>query len=85
MRQNFGRFRMCYEQGLVRNPNLQGRVTTRFIIDNRGAVSHAQSAGSDLPDAAVTGCVVRAFYGLSFPSPESGIVRVTYPLVFSPA
>ena len=26
VRQNYGRFRMCYEQGLARNPNLEGRV-----------------------------------------------------------
>jgi hypothetical protein len=26
---------------------------------------------------------VRAFYGLSFPQPEGGIVTVTYPISFS--
>jgi hypothetical protein len=29
--------------------------------------------------------VTRAFYGLSFPHPENGIVTVTYPIVFSAA
>jgi hypothetical protein len=28
--------------------------------------------------------VTRAFYGLSFPAPDSGIVTVTYPIMFSP-
>jgi hypothetical protein len=28
---------------------------------------------------------VRAFYGLSFPQPEHGIVTVTYPFMFSPS
>jgi hypothetical protein len=28
--------------------------------------------------------VTRAFYGLSFPQPEGGIVTVTYPITFSP-
>ncbi len=83
VRQNFGRFRLCYEQGLARNPNLEGRVSVRFVIGNDGAVSTV-SAGGDLPDQGAKSCVATAFYGLSFPSPKDGIVRVTYPLMFSP-
>ncbi len=83
-RQNFGRFRMCYEQGLARNPELTGRVTARFVIGRDGSVSSATNGGSDLPDTGVVSCVVRAFYGLSFPRPEGGIVTVVYPIVFSP-
>lgn len=84
IRQNFGRFRACYQAGLLRNPALAGRVTTSFVIGRDGSVSSVSNGGSDLPDSAVTSCVVRAFYGLSFPQPEGGIVMVTYPIVFSP-
>ncbi|HET7539987.1 MAG TPA: AgmX/PglI C-terminal domain-containing protein [Polyangiaceae bacterium] len=84
VRQNFSRFRTCYEQGLGRNPNLEGRVTARFVIGRDGAVSNASNGGSDLPDSAVVSCVVSAFYGLTFPEPEGGIVTVVYPIVFSP-
>jgi hypothetical protein len=84
VRQNFGRFRMCYEQGLSRNPNLEGRVGVRFVIGRDGAVSNVGNGGSDLPDGAVVSCVISAFYGLSFPQPEGGIVSVTYPIMFSP-
>lgn len=84
VRQNFGRFRMCYEQGLSRNPNLEGRVGVRFVIGRDGAVSNVGNGGSDIPDSAVVSCVVQAFYGLSFPQPEGGIVTVTYPIMFSP-
>ena len=69
VRQNFGRFRFCYENALRNNPSLQGRVAVRFVIGRDGAVS----------------CVVRAFYGLSFPQPdEGGIVTVVYPIMFTP-
>jgi len=85
VRQNFGRFRLCYQNALRNNPNLSGRVAVRFVIGRDGAVGSAASGGSDLPDAAVVSCVVRAFYGLSFPSPDGGIVTVTYPIVFSPS
>lgn len=84
VRQNFGRFRLCYEQGLGRNPNLAGRVSVRFVIGRNGAVSNVSNGGSDLPDSAVVKCVVRAFYGLSFPKPEGGIVTVVYPIMLQP-
>jgi hypothetical protein len=84
VRQNFGRFRLCYENGLRTNPNLQGRVAIKFVIDRSGAVSTASDGGSDLPDQGVVGCVVRGFGNLSFPQPEGGIVTVVYPIIFNP-
>jgi tetratricopeptide (TPR) repeat protein len=84
VRQNFGRFRLCYENGLRNNPNLEGRVSTRFIITKDGSVSGVANAGSSLPDAGVVACVVRSFTSLSFPQPEGGIVTVVYPISFAP-
>jgi hypothetical protein len=83
VRQNFGRFRLCYELGLRSNAALSGRVTVKFVIDRTGAVTVASDGGSDLPDASVVQCVVRAFGSLSFPSPSSGIVVVLFPIEFS--
>jgi hypothetical protein len=85
VRQNYGRFRACYENGLRTNPNLTGRVTARFIIGRDGGVSSVANGGSDLPDASVVSCVVSAFYGLSFPAPDGGIVTVSYPLMLTPS
>lgn len=84
VRQNFGRFRLCYENGLRANPSLQGRVATKYIIDRDGSVKTTQDNGSDIPDQNVVQCVVRAFGNLSYPQPEGGIVTVTFPLIFSP-
>jgi hypothetical protein len=84
VRQNYGRFRACYEVGLRSNPNLEGRVTARFVIGSDGSVSNV-SAGGDLPDAGVKSCVASAFYGLSFPTPEGGIVTVSYPIMLTPS
>lgn len=85
VRQNFGRFRQCYESALRANPNLTGRVTARFLIDRDGSVSTASNGGSDLPDSGAVQCVIRAFYGLSFPAPRDGVVRVSYPILFTPS
>ncbi len=84
VRSSFGRFRLCYENGLRQNPNLTGRVSVQFVIGRDGAVSSATSQGSDLPDTSVIACVVRAFATLSFPEPEGGTVAVTYPILFAP-
>jgi hypothetical protein len=84
VRQNFGRFRLCFENGLTKNPNLQGRVTVKFIIDRSGAVTMASDGGSELPDTGVVQCVVRGFSNLSFPAPEGGVVQVAYPIIFTP-
>lgn len=84
VRQNFGRFRLCYENGLRNNPNLQGRVSVRFVIGRDGSVSQVANGGSDLADPAAVSCIVRAFGGLSFPQPEGGIVTVVYPIILTP-
>ncbi|HMY19589.1 MAG TPA: AgmX/PglI C-terminal domain-containing protein [Polyangium sp.] len=85
VRQNFGRFRLCYENGLRRNPNLIGRVGIRFTIGRDGAISNVRNGGSDLPDAGVVACVGRNFNNLEFPQPEAGIVTVVFPIFFAPA
>ena len=84
VRQQFGRFRRCYENGLRGDPNLAGRVSVRFMINAEGDVMNVASGGGDLTNSAVVACVVRAFQGLRFPAPEGGIVTVTYPIVFAP-
>ncbi|MEO8877378.1 MAG: AgmX/PglI C-terminal domain-containing protein [Polyangiaceae bacterium] len=86
VRQNGGRFRNCYENGLRQNPGLTGRVAVKFIIGRDGDVSmSADSEKSDMPDMAVRACVVKSFYGITFPAPQGGTVQVTYPLMFSPS
>jgi hypothetical protein len=84
VRQNFGRFRLCYEAGLRSNPGLQGRVATQFVIGRDGSVNVARDAGSDLPDQQVVQCIVRSFTSLSFPAPDGGVATVTYPIILQP-
>lgn len=84
VRQNFGRFRLCYEAGLRANPSLSGRVVTKFVIGRDGAVSQAMDGGSDIANQEVIGCVVRSFNALSFPAPDNGIATVIYPISLSP-
>jgi hypothetical protein len=80
VRQNYGRFRLCYENGLRSDPQLHGRVSVRFVIAPDGSVSSSQDAGSSLPAPGVVACIVRGFTNLSFPQPEGGTVQVVYPI-----
>lgn len=84
VRQNFGRYRLCYENALRTDPKVQGRVTVKFVIDSGGAVRTASDGGSDVPDQGMIACVVRGFGNLMFPQPEGGEVTVIYPIIFAP-
>ena len=85
VRQSFGRFRLCYENGLRTNPKLEGRVSVKFVIGRTGDVTSTADGGSDMPDKGVVACVMRAIGNLTFPQPEGGIVTVVLPIVFAPA
>ena len=85
VRLNSGRFVGCYKDGLRTNPSLSGRVSVAFVIGRDGSVTTANdTSGSDIADHNVRACVVKSFYGLSFPEPAGGIVSVTYPFSFTP-
>jgi hypothetical protein len=85
VRRSHGRFRVCYERGLIDNPNLQGRIAARFVVDVDGQAAHVGSGGSDFPDSRVISCVVRSFYGLSFPRPARGIATVSIFVLLNPS
>lgn len=83
MRQNFGRFRLCYENGLRTAPKLEGKVTLAFTIRRDGKVEGA-TATTDLTDKAVSTCMARAVESISFPSPDGGVAKVTFELLLTP-
>jgi hypothetical protein len=85
VRGKYGDYRGCYEQGLTRNPSLEGRVAVKFVIGTSGATASAADAGSTIPDPQMIQCVVSAFKALKFPSPPGGTVAVTFPILFSPS
>jgi len=84
VRRSFDRFRLCYEPRLRTDPTLHGRVAVKLTIEPDGSVATAADAASDLPDAGVVDCVVRAFATMAFPPSGAGRVTVVYPLVFHP-
>jgi hypothetical protein len=84
IRQNYGRFRLCYENALRHHPDLRGSVVVKLVIGRDGSVVTAQDGGSDLPDQETVSCVVRSFMKVSFPQPDGGIVTVSTRIDFAP-
>jgi hypothetical protein len=85
LRQNYPKFRVCYEQGLGRDAHLQGRVTVKLVIGRDGTVTSANQAdGTTMPDVRVIECVLQEYRQVVFPKPEGGTVTVIYPIAFSP-
>jgi hypothetical protein len=86
VRQNFAKFRMCYEHGLAKNPTLAGKIVIEFTIAVDGSVTRATEVTNELPDREVAACVAKSFYTLCFDRPEggTGTVKVTYPIMLAP-
>jgi Ca-activated chloride channel family protein len=86
LRQRLGVVRLCYERGLGRDPSLIGRVNVRLVIDQDGKTLSATSAGGNLTDSSVVGCILAAVRTAEFPAPDSPVaVTVTVPFSFHPA
>ncbi len=84
VRAHINEVRSCYNQGLSRDPSLQGRVVIQFTIAD-GKVPAAVVQNSTLKDQAVGNCVAKAMRRWKFPKSQDGKnVLVTYPFLFSP-
>lgn len=74
----------CYNQGLVRDPNLEGRVAVQFTIGPTGSVGMAVVESSSVRDASVSQCIAKSVKRWKFPKPDTGgNVIVTYPFVLA--
>lgn len=80
MRRNVAKFRYCYQQALMKNPKLQGRVTLKLDVDAQGRVTTAKATG-DLGDD-VPACIEKVAKSLVFPALPEGPTSVTYPFHF---
>ncbi len=78
--------KFCYEQQLNARPDLQGRVTTKFVISPTGSVQSAMVESSSLRNEAVESCIVSAVRRWTFPAPDGGgVVVVNYPFLLDAA
>ena len=86
VRRHINEVKFCYEQQLNSRPDLQGRVTTKFVISPTGSVQSAMVGSSSLRNEAVESCIVRAVRRWTFPAPDGGgVVVVNYPFLLDAA
>lgn len=84
VRAHINEVRSCYNAGLTKNPNLQGRVAINFVITGTGKVGTAVVQESSLKDKSVGNCIAKAVKRWKFPKPQGGgNVIVTYPFNLS--
>jgi TonB family protein len=85
VRAHINEVRYCYNQGLTKDPNLEGRVKVQFTIGPTGAVPVAVVAEKTIKDNNVAQCIAKAVKRWKFPRPpQGGNVVVTYPFVLQP-
>ena len=84
VRAHINEVRHCYNQGLSRDPNLQGRVAIKFVITATGKIGSSVTEESTVKDNAVNTCVAKAVKRWKFPKPRGGgNVLVSYPFTLS--
>jgi TonB family protein len=80
IQEHAGAFRHCLvAEG---RPGLTGKVVVAFHIAADGRMDEVSVESSTLGDAAVEGCVVARFRALTFPRPNDGYDRGTWPVTF---
>ncbi|PRQ05384.1 AgmX/PglI C-terminal domain-containing protein [Enhygromyxa salina] len=85
VRAHINEVRSCYNAGLTKNPNLEGRVAVNFVITGTGKVGSSVVQESTIKDTSVANCIAKAVKRWQFPKPRGGgNVIVTYPFNLSP-
>ena len=86
IKRHLNQLRYCYQRELQKDPDLEGKITVRFVIAADGNVASAEVDVSTLDNPVLESCVVRRFRRMKFDAPAGGgIVIVRYPIVFSVA
>ena len=85
VRRHINEVKYCYEQELMKAPNLGGRVLVQFTIAASGEVIASVLQNSTLGNSRVENCTIQATRRWAFPRPlGGGIVIVSYPFVMTP-
>jgi Ca-activated chloride channel family protein len=75
--------KFCYEQQLLKDAKLAGKVEVRFVIGPNGDVTAATVQSSTMKNAKVESCMTKKIRRWVFPKPKGGgVVIVNYPFVF---
>ena len=86
IRRHINEVHYCYQQSLQRKPSLGGRIVLSFLILPQGTTTAVTPANDTVGDPALASCLVQAGRRWLYPAPQGGgIVKVSFPFVFTPA
>jgi TonB family protein len=77
-----GALRYCYEEALIRKPQVKGRAVVLFKIGPEGQVESSSIESSSLEDKPFEQCILTKVRQWRFPKPEGGTATIRYPFVF---
>lgn len=72
----------CYNNNLVRRPDMKGKVTVDIVLNANGGVNDVRVKDSTLGDADTETCIVDKVKRWQFPAPTQAPVTISYPFVF---
>lgn len=83
VRKSVDEIKKCYENELVKDPKIAGRVVINFIISASGDVSSSKVQRTSMNNPKVEKCTAEVVKKIKFPKPKGGgIVIVNYPFLF---
>ncbi len=82
VRQDMGKFRVCYEDLLKTKSTAHGNVAFELSIAATGAVTAAKDSASDIGDPKMVACVRQTMLKIKFPKPEAGTAKATVSIAF---
>lgn len=77
--------RNCYEQQLLANPDLSGKIIVFWKIGLDGKVTDASIKSTTMNNARVESCLTQTVRRLRFDKPDGGICVVEFPFIFTSA
>jgi hypothetical protein len=79
-----GAIKFCYEKELQTYPDLQGKVTMKWTIEEDGSISSVGVASDTLKNKRVIQCMRHTVKKLRFDKPQGGTCVIRWPFVFNP-
>ncbi len=73
----------CYEQQLLADPSLSGKIIVFWKIGLDGKVTEASIKSSTMKNDRVEACLTKSVRRLTFDKPDGGICVVEFPFIFT--
>ncbi|HAG90900.1 MAG TPA: FHA domain-containing protein, partial [Bdellovibrionales bacterium] len=85
IRDHLREIRTCYERALQRQPDLFGKITLSWVIEEKGRVKSAKVVSNDMGNAEVAQCIKSKLQTWTFPDPPPNTLAEveSYPFVFA--